>query len=64
MNRSTTLSSLIESKLAELSSKQSQVTTAYEYEKNFADWWQSLGQEVFQARLTEEQSPTEPKKNA
>lgn len=62
MDPSCNLSALIESKLAELSSKQAQVTTAYDYEKTFADWWLALGKEVLQARLNEEQSAIQPKK--
>ena len=64
MESERTLLAHIESKLAELSSKQAQVTTAYEYEKNFVEWWTSLGKEVFQARLHQEQSATQPKKNS
>lgn len=64
MDSSSNISSLIESKLAELSSNQSQVTTAYDYEKTFADWWTALGKEVLQARLNEEQPTGQAKKNS
>ena len=63
MNSFPSLLSVIESKLADLSSKQSEVTSAYEYEKTFVDWWSALGKEVFQACLQEEQAANEPKKN-
>lgn len=62
MDTTSSLSTLIESNLADLSSKQAQVTTAYDYEKTFAEWWSALGKEVFQARLQEEQASNEPKK--
>jgi hypothetical protein len=62
MKISPTLSALIESKLAELAAKQAQVTTAYNYEKNFDEWWTALGKEVFQASF--DQEPTQPKNNA
>jgi hypothetical protein len=62
MKSQSTLSALLESKLAQLATQQAQVTTAYDYEKNFDEWWTALGKEVFQATL--DQEPTQPKKNA
>jgi hypothetical protein len=53
MDSVSTLSALIESKLAELASKQAQVSNAYEYEKNFDEWWTALGKEVFQANVSQ-----------
>jgi dsRNA-specific ribonuclease len=64
MDTSSHLSTLIESSLAELSSKQAQVTTAYDYEQTFAEWCTALGKEVFQARLTENQEASHSKKNS
>jgi hypothetical protein len=62
MNIQPALSALFEAKLAELAAKQAQVTTAYDYEKNFDELWTALGKEVFQATLQEE--PSQPKKSA
>ena len=62
MDSTSSLWTLFASRLADLSSNQSQLTTAYEYEKTFVDWWSALGKEVFQARLQEEQAANAPKK--
>jgi hypothetical protein len=64
MTSQSTLSGLIESKLAELANKQAQVTTAYDYEKNFDEWWTALGKEVFQANLSQESKGSHPKKRS
>ncbi len=64
MDTTSSLSTLFTSSLSDLSSKQAQVTTAYDYEKPFVDWWSALGKEVFQARLQEEQGANEPPKHA
>jgi hypothetical protein len=64
MQSQATLPALFATKLAELAHKQAQVTTAYDYEKNFDEWWTALGKEVFQATLNQGVKPGQPKKNA
>ena len=64
MDAQTNLSALIASKLAELASKQAQVSTAYEYEKNFDECWTALGKEIFQATLSQPTQANNQKKRS